>query len=245
MDVECARARILTALQQPRPHVSHFSTEGSYSDLKGVLAWARNDHVIAGHHAKFPYHHTLDDMAVYLSRWSGKTAKRELKGAHWILDARPVAWVGHVTTNGNHRSLLAAAVGVPLVRVRLSGLNSWAGDQVAAYPPGSFRTSIAKHRTADSGVRLRVSRWSRPFRSIKTYAKLGLCQYDGWTVSELGDGALRLSEVDPLLPWIFSNSFRETERRYQSFCLRFGYATDGDWKLGSRGLRLASAANQS
>jgi hypothetical protein len=67
------------------------------------------------------YHqHSIDEMAVYGSSWDRDRAYEQMLGAWWRLEETADGWAARVTQNGNHRSLLALASGVPLVPVLAS-----------------------------------------------------------------------------------------------------------------------------
>ncbi|MDF2917569.1 MAG: hypothetical protein K0S70_1786 [Microbacterium sp.] len=215
-----ARLRLDRVCAQRRPQVSpSFKWAGSSRISVGAMAWLRNDHVVTTH-PDFPYHHSIPESADYLRTWSRSEAEGELEAADWSLWHRPGGWVGTVGDNGNHRSLLAAAVGVPLVRVRLTDVYTWHAEPAS---PGAE-------------IRLEAPRWSWQARAITRFSRHGLCVSDEWKRGEGPLDGVSLRRIDPLLPWIFDRRRRDVRTRFKHFCERFGYRTDGDWRMGANAL---------
>lgn len=238
LTISDATDRLNGVLAQPRPQVSpHFTTRESRHNADGAYAWVRNDLVVIDDGGKLPYHHTLEEMAEYLHGWTKSAAERDLAGAYWILHQRPGGYSGAVGTNGHHRSLLAAAAGIPIVRVKLESVHSWDDAPPAEFPRDSFDITMRYDRR--QSLTMKVSPRSWPFRAMKRLARNGLCRIDSYRIDSLGSGTLRLRDIDPLAPWIFAKSRRDVQQRYVDFCNRFGYDHTGSWKHGAAGLTRA------
>lgn len=242
-DLATSRDRIRAVLSAARPHVKHFANRRADHIDPAVTAWVRTDClVVASDGQPFPYHHSADEVAEYLTNWTRDAAEREMEGAYWDLLARPGGWAARVTTNGHHRSLLAMAAGVPVVKVKVTAVRRWDGEQTIYHPYDTVRVRLVRD-TRTNGVRLKVPRRVPPVKRVERYDRAGLCTFTRSRISESGTCELFLEDVDPLLPWIAADTDKEVRERHRQFCSRFGFDPHGDWRLGSAALRPATPSS--
>lgn len=220
-----AHAKIQSALDLPRPQLSkHLAfTRSSIRNMDNVFAWLRtSDLVTVSDGSPFPYHHTVDEMSQYLSTWTQEQADIDMRGAYWELRARPGGWSSAVTTNGNHRSLLTQALDIPIVRVRLSGIRSWSGDQYIYCGGGSMMANRSSNQSRVTLLDRALLNASWPMRMTKRFARLGLCTYTGMSIASDGSGEIHIRDVDPVLPWIMDRRPSVSRAKYREFSQRFG-----------------------
>lgn len=219
-----ARDRILGALDAPRPqlssHLAH--SDSSFKNMADAFAWMRPvDLVTVNDGAPFPSHHTVEEMANYLSSWTEDQADSDLRNAYWDLIRRPGGWASKVSVNGNHRSLLAQAAGIPVVRVKLTAIRSWTGDQYLFCHTNSVRVIVDRKDPIQAKILVNEKSWS--FKMVKRYVRAGLCTYTGYKISGNGNGEIyHLQDMHPILPWIMSSHKKESRIKFEEFCRRFG-----------------------
>lgn len=208
-------------LARPRPQPSgsgnvHSSTAAVY----GQLAWVRTrDHIVTGQ-TDFPWHHTHQAMARYLSTWSERQALRDMDGADWMLLERPGGWAGLIGGNGNHRSFIALASGVPIVRVRLVQISTFTGRPVSIDDPTSTGPIPPPlHRRVHHKL-TRGQNWSTS--TVETFselAKRGLCADVPADVFDFlrrtRCNAVAMAWVTNEFPWVIAETLKGVDRRQQ------------------------------
>ena len=209
-----ALGRITAALDRPRPARWGFSSSTTHN----TLAWVRMaDHVVTTDQ-NFPYHHTAEETANYLTTWTKARAYREMTGASWRLVERPNGWAGEIVTNGNHRSLLALASGVPLIRVHLAEVTLGEGQPFELHDPTARgpRRLRATQRLRNT-VSL-TSSWSpTTVATLQELARQKLCAEPDIEEIEANrrsrDQFLELPWVTAEFPWIVAETLESVAHR--------------------------------
>lgn len=207
-------ARVHAALARPRPSCP--SPVSGHSTRVDGLAWVRvTDHIVTND-SEFPKYNP-SDMAQFLAAWTREDALKQLAGATWQLIERPGGWAGVVTTNGNDRSLIALAAGMPLVRVRVGGTSTFGRlPHLLSDPTASSTLPQPPDRMRPARQRPVLDPWSSDtVETLRLLADLGLC-----APLDLGrnpEPLVWLDWVTTEFPWLVAETIEDVEARIRDF----------------------------